>query len=367
MKILTGDKAFLVITAVLALGGLAIFSSAALGLLARENADVAHIALSQIVFGLGAGAAAFTTMRLMPLATIKKYTPWVYGITLILTAIVFIPGVGVHANGASRWINLRFTTIQPAEFLKFGVILMVGWWLSKNAKFLKNPKKGVLPFLAIVGLPTVMLLLQPNTSTTALVLATSAIMYFAVGAPLRDFGILILLVLVAAGVVLVVRPYAMARVMTFLHPTSDSLGSGYQIQQSLIAIGSGGVSGRGFGQSVQKFNYLPEPQGDSVFAVYGEEFGFIGAIILVALFALFAARGIVIAGESKDMFGALVALGFSWLIAFQAFVNMSAMLGIVPLTGLPLPFVSQGGTALMMALASAGLILNIAAHKTTRT
>lgn len=367
MKILSGDRPFLFITTILAVGGLAIFSSALLGLLARENADVAKIALSQIVFGLGAGAVALTAARLTPLSVIKKFTPWIYGMTLFLTALVFIPGLGVHANGASRWLNLGFTTIQPAEFLKFGAVLMIGWWLSDNARELKNFKKGLIPFLAIVGIPTLVLLLQPNTSTTALVLTTAGIMYFAVGAPLRDFAIIGLCVVMAAGLVLVVRPYAMARVVTFLHPTSDALGSGYQIQQSLIAIGSGQLTGRGFGQSVQKFNYLPEPQGDSVFAVYSEEFGFIGSFVMVILFALFAARGIVIAGESKDMFGGLVTLGFSWLIAFQAFVNMSAMLGIVPLTGLPLPFVSQGGTALMMVLASAGLILNVAAHKTKKS
>jgi cell division protein FtsW len=188
-------------------------------------------------------------------------------------------------------------------------------------------------------------------------------MYFAAGAPLRDFGILILITLLAGGAVLIVRPYALQRVMTFMHPGANSLDSSYQIQQSLIAVGSGGFAGRGFGESVQKFNYLPEPDGDSVFAVFAEECGFVGAVLLVLLFSALAARGIVIAGESRDMFGGLIALGLSWLIAFQAFVNMSAMLGVIPLTGLPLPFISHGGTALLVVLACAGLILNIAAHK----
>jgi cell division protein FtsW len=367
MKVLSGDRVFLVITIILALGGLAVFSSAALGLLAREGGSISRIAISQIVFGLGAGAVALAAARLVPLPLIKKYAPYIYAATLLLTLAVFIPGLGVHTNGATRWISLGFTTIQPAESLKFGTVLMVGWWLSAHARGLKDWRKGILPFLAIVGVPAAALLMQPNTSTTMLVLVTSGIMYFAAGAPWRDFLILFLCGVAAIALVLVVRPYAMARVMTFIHPSADSLGSGYQIQQSLIAIGSGQLSGRGFGQSVQKFNYLPEPQGDSVFAVFGEEFGFIGSLILVVLFGMFAARGVVIAGQSKDLFGGLVALGFAWLIAFQAFVNMSAMLGIIPLTGLPLPFVSQGGTALMMALAAAGLILNIAARKSART
>lgn len=367
MKILSGDRAFLIITIILGLGGLAIFSSASLGLLARSGGSISRIALSQIVFGLGAGAVALAVARLTPLAFIRKYAPYIYGLTLFLTLIVFIPGLGVHTLGATRWINLGFTTVQPAEFLKFGVILMMAWWLSKYPRELKDPRKGILPFMLIVGVPAVALLLQPNTSTTMLVLVTSGVMYFAAGAPWRDFAILAVCVVLALGVVLVARPYTMKRIMTFIHPSANSLSDGYQIQQSLIAIGSGQFTGRGFGQSVQKFNYLPEPQGDSVFAVFGEEFGFIGSLVLVLLFGAFAARGIVIAGESRDMFGGLVALGCAWLIAFAAFVNMSAMLGILPLTGLPLPFVSQGGTALMMALAAAGLILNIAAHKSART
>jgi cell division protein FtsW len=366
MKVFSGDRLFSVITAVLALGGIAIFSSAALGLLARDGAGVTRIALGQVVFGLGAGVAAFALCRSVPLGLVKRAAPWLYGASLLLTAAVFIPGVGVRTNGATRWLDLGITTIQPAEFLKFGAVLMVAWFLAKSAKRLKDPKRGILPFLAIVGAPAAILLAQPNTSTTLLILVTGGVMYFAASAPWRDFLIIILLGIAGIAMVLTFRPYALARVETFLHPSHDALGSGYQIQQSLIAVGSGGIAGRGFGQSVQKFNYLPEPDGDSVFAVFGEEFGFIGTVVLVLLFALFAARGIVIAGESRDLFGGLVALGFSWLIAFQAFVNMSAMLGILPLTGLPLPFVSHGGTALMMVLAAAGIILNVAAHRSSR-
>jgi cell division protein FtsW len=363
MRSLSGDKTFLVIVAILALGGLAIFSSASLGLLARTSGTISHEVLTQAIFGLGGGAIAFLIARRTPLALIKQAAPYIFGITLFLTLLVFIPGVGSHVNGATRWIDLRFTTIQPAEFLKVGVVLMMAWYLAKYAKHLRDIRKGLLPFLAIIGVPALVLLVQPNTSTTMLIVVTGAIMYFAAGAPLRDFGILALLVVVVGAGILLVRPYTLQRVMTFIHPSENSLDSSYQIQQSLIAVGSGGFAGRGFGESVQKFNYLPEPDGDSVFAVFAEECGFVGAVILVVLFAALAARGIVIAGESRDLFGGLVALGLAWLIAFQAFVNMSAMLGVIPLTGLPLPFVSQGGTALLVVLACAGLILNVAAHR----
>jgi cell division protein FtsW len=363
MGIRSGDRLFFLITLTLALAGFAIFSSAALGLLARENASVSHEILDQVLSGLVLGIIAFFICRSISLTLVKKYAVWIYGATILFTAIVFVPGIGLHANGATRWINLGVTTIQPAEFLKAGVIVMLAWWLTQHAKQLKDFKKGLLPFLGIVGLPAILLLLQPNTSTTMLVGVTGAAMYFAAGAPWRDFAIFAAIAVVALGGLLIVRPYALQRVKTFIDPSANALGSGYQIQQSLIAVGSGGLLGRGFGQSVEKFNYLPEPDGDSVFAVYAEETGFVGAIILLGLFVLLAARGIAIAADSRDMFGGLLALGFSVLIAIQAFVNMSAILGIIPLTGLPLPFVSHGGTALLVTLAACGIILNVAQHK----
>ena len=192
-------------------------------------------------------------------------------------------------------------------------------------------------------------------------------MYFAAGAPWRDFFILGGIAILLFCAILLVRPYTWHRVQTFLNPAANPLGSGYQIQQSLIAIGSGGLVGRGFGQSVQKFNYLPEPDGDSIFAVFAEETGFIGAALLIALFMGLAARGIVIAGNAHDLFAGLVALGLSSLIIVQAFINIGAMLGIIPLTGLPLPFVSHGGTALLAVLLSCGLILNVARAGRSRT
>ncbi len=363
MRIFSGDRLFLTIALALALGGFAIFSSAALGLLARDNVSVSRDILVQAGLGLGLGFIALIAMRSVPLTVIKKYAPWIYGATIFFTAIVFIPGIGQHANGATRWIDLGFTTVQPAEFLKIGVVLMLAWWLSIAARQLKDFKRGLGPFLAIVGAPAAILLAQPNTSTTLLIGATGIIMYFAAGAPWRDLAIVGVLALVALGAVIIVRPYALSRVLTFINPAADPLNSSYQIQQSLIAVGSGGLFGRGLGQSVEKFNYLPEPDGDSVFAVFAEETGFIGSLLLLGLFVGLAARGIVIAGESREMFGGLVALGFSFMLVLQAFINMGAMLGVIPLTGLPLPFVSHGGTALLAVLAECGLILNVASQR----
>ncbi len=363
MRVKSGDRIFFVLVLTLALAGFAIFASAALGLLARQNSSVTRDVLDQIGFGLVLGMAALFVCRSVPLALVRRTAPWVYGFTLALTALVFMPGLGTTANGATRWINLGFTTVQPAEFLKIGVVLMLAWWLAEHARKLKDIKQGLLPFIAIVGAPALLLLFQPNTSTTLLVCLTAAAMYFAAGAPLRDFGILAGLVVLALLMVFLFRPYARARLDTFIHPASNSLGISYQLQQSLIAVGSGELLGKGFGQSVEKFNYLPEPDGDSVFAVFAEEWGFVGSLALLALFVALAARGIAIAADSRELFGGLLALGFSVLIAIQAFTNICAMLGIIPLTGLPLPFVSHGGTALLAVLAMCGLILNVAARR----
>lgn len=361
MKLISGDRIFLILALSTALAGFAIFSSAALGLLARESGSVSRGILLQAGLGLGLGLLALFAARAVPLVQVRRFAPYIYAATILFTLLVFVPGIGFRSGGATRWVSLGFTTVQPAEFLKIGFVLALAWWLAPRARQLANPRKGLFPFIALLAVPSAILLAQPNTSTTLLLLATGSVMYFAAGAPWRDFGILALAVVLIFGIIILVRPYVLERVKTFLHPSENSLSSGYQIQQSLIAIGSGRLLGRGFGQSVEKFNYLPEPDGDSVFAVFAEETGFLGAALLLLLFVALAARGIVIASHSHDLFGGLVALGFSFIIILQAFVNICAMLGIIPLTGLPLPFISHGGTALMAVLLMCGLILNVAA------
>ncbi len=371
-QVFSGDKVFLSIVFILAIGGIAIFSSATLGLLAHANSNVTHMIITQIVFGLGGGIVAFGIFRIISISLLRTISPWLFGLSLLLTAMVFIPGLGVHAYGATRWINLRFITLQPAEFLKIGVVLFVAWFLARHAKRLSEYKYGLLPFLGIIGVPVLVLIKQPNTSTILLLGITGVAMYFVAGAPKRDMGILVLLAILMLVGIIFTHPYVLQRFTTFIHPTSVSrLKSDYQIRQSLIAIGNGGITGRGFGESVQKFNYLPDPTGDSIFSVYAEEFGFIGTMTLVLLFFSLAARGIYIAARSHDRFSAYATLGFSVLIISQAFINMGAMLKAIPLTGLPLPFISHGGTALLVVLAEAGFILNVAAHnnkkKTTPT
>ena len=362
---LSGDRTFAIIVLILVVLGIAMFSSAALGLLAREGGAPWRLAISQLLLGLLPGIALLLALRFTPPKLLIKGVLPLYIGSIILTALVFTP-LGFSTNGATRWLDLGFTTIQPAEFLKIGVILMLSAYLASMKNRIQEWRYGLMPFFAIVGVPCVILLAQPNTSTVLVIGTASVALYFLAGARLRDFGIIALVGLVGLSVLVMTRPYLMNRVMTFVNPADNPLTSGYQIQQSLIAIGSGGIVGRGYGQSVQKFNYLPEPVGDSVFAVYGEEFGFVGAVILILLFTAFAARGLIIAAEAGSMFGAFAAAGLTIIITQSAFMNIGAMLGIMPLTGLPLPFISHGGTALLCALASVGIILNIAAHRTKK-
>lgn len=358
-----GDRVFFGFVLSLTLAGFAIFSSATLGLLARESSSVSKDILLQAGLGLGLGLVALLVARALSLSGLRTGAPYLYAFTLFLTALVFVPGIGLTANGATRWIDLGYITFQPAEFLKIGVVVMLAAWLAPRVRRLGQLKSGLAPLLALLALPAGVLLAQPNNSTAFLLVLTGIAMYFVAGAPWKHFLIIGLIGLAVVGSILVVRPYALERVATFLDPSADAFGRGYQIQQSLIAVGSGQLFGRGFGQSVEKFNYLPEPGGDSVFAVFAEETGFIGSVLLLALFVGLVARGIVIAGNAQELFGGLVAFGFSFLLMLQAFINIGAMLGILPLTGLPLPFVSHGGTALLAVLLMCGLILNVAARR----
>jgi cell division protein FtsW len=361
-----GDRLFATIVAILVLLGLAMFASASLGLFARAGDSPFHMAIDQICLGLIPGVAALLIIRFMKPKFLTRAVIPFYVITILITLLVFVPHLGRHTNGATRWIQLGSFTVQPAEFLKIAVVLMFASYLAQMRSKIRDLRYGLGGFAGIVGIPCLILIAQPNTSTTLVMGATCVALYFLAGAPWRDFAIIALIAIIGLGGLVMVRPYLLGRVLTFIDPARAPLSSGYQIQQSLIAIGSGKVLGRGYGQSVQKFNYLPEPTGDSIFAVYGEEFGFIGCIGLLILYILFAARGFIIAGEAATTFGALTVTGLTLLIVLSAFLNIGAMLGVIPLTGLPLPFMSQGGTALFAALAAIGIILNIAAHRTKK-
>jgi cell division protein FtsW len=357
------DKTFLALAVLLALVGFAIFISASLGLLAREGVTFSRVASTQLVFGLIGGSLAMFFAANTSYRFWKQHALWLFVGACVISLFVFIPGLGLGLKGAHRWISLGSFTLQPSELLKIGYVMYLAMWLANARRTIGDWRFGLLPFLGISGIIAIILLLQKDTDTLVISLTAGLAMFVASGARARDIAIVFLVAFLALGAVVMLRPYVLERIQTFLDPSADPLGASYQIQQSLIAVGSGGVFGRGFGQSVQKFDYLPEPIGDSIFAVAAEEFGFIGSTLLIGLFLSFVIRGLLIARRAKDPYGGLLATGIVVLIGTQAFWNIAAMLGVVPLSGLPLVFVSHGGTALLFALFSVGVVLNVSRHR----
>jgi len=357
----SGDKIFASIVLILVIAGIALFSSATLGLLAQAGSSPGKRVLSQFALGLLPGLLALLFFRYLSSKHLHQLVIPLY-IASILTALLVFTQFGLTLNGARRWIDLGFTTFQPAEFMKISVVLMLSAYLAKAKETISDFRKGLIPFILIVGIPCVILMFQKNTSTIIIIGAACTAIYFLAGASFRDFVIIILCATLSLGALVGNHDYLKKRVETFIHPSENAQSGGYHIQQSLIAIGSGGIVGRGFGQSVQKFNYLPEAASDSVFAVYAEEFGFVGSVLLVLLFIAFALRGFMIAAAASSTFGALSVTGLVLLITLSAFLNIGALLGLVPLTGLPLPFISHGGTALFAVLASVGIILHVASN-----
>lgn len=356
------DRSLLLITGTLVVFGFFIFTSASLGLLAREGASFSSVAFSQIFFGMILGTLFLFIMSRIRYRVWKPYALAIFILSLIATALVFVPGVGFEINGARRWIHILGFSIQPAEFLKLGFVIYLAAYLSGVRNKIGEFRHGLIPFTLILGIPTIILLLQPDTGTVLVLASAGIAMFIAAGGKFRDLLILLLIGIMALSALVYQRPYIRDRLETFIRPGIDLQSTGYQLNQSLIAIGSGGAFGRGFGQSVQKFNYLPEPIGDSIFAVAAEEFGFAGALILIFLFLAFSFRGLKIAARSPDYFSGLLVVGIVILVISQSFINIGSMLGVFPLTGLPLLFISHGGTAMLFALGSVGIVLNISKY-----
>lgn len=358
------DTVLLAIIGIMVAVGFLIFSSASLGLMARDGASFGSVAFSQFLFGIVGGLGALFVTSNIYYRNWRKYAVYIFALSLLATLAVFIPGLGMTHAGATRWLDLGITTVQPSEFLKIGFVIYLATWLSGMHGKVDNWRYGLVPFGAIVGSVGFVMLLQPDTDTFLIMALAGMAMFVVSGARWRDLALLVVSAVVLLAIIAISRPYVMDRITTFMNPEADPLGSGYQIQQSLIAVGSGGISGRGFGQSIQKFEYLPEPIGDSIFAVYAEEFGFIGAFLLVSCFVFLTLRGYRIAAQSKDIFGTLLVVGFMTILTAQAFLNIGAMIGIAPLSGLPLPFISHGGTALLSTLAALGIVLNVSKYLT---
>jgi len=357
------DKVLISILGILVTSGFFIFLSASLGLLARGKVSFTSIAFNQFFLGIVFGSLAAFIISRVQYKKWRTYSPYLFILSVVATLLVFVPGIGMSHGGAARWVHFGPVTFQPAELLKFGAVLFTASLLAQYARKVQSHGYfGIVAFGSIVILVALPLILQPDTGSLVVIVAAIGAMFVS-GLKWRDVGIMFLVGVVALAALAFARPYVFDRLTTFMHPDADGQGSGYQVKQSLIAIGSGSTFGRGFGQSVQKFNYLPEPIGDSIFAVYAEEFGFIGSVLLLGVFLALLLRMYYIAIKAPDMFGALLVIGIATLIVVQSLFNIAAMLGVVPLSGLPLIFVSHGGTALAVTLASMGLVLNVSRYR----
>jgi cell division protein FtsW len=343
--------------------GLVMISSAGVAYSQSRFGDSYYFFKRQLLYGILPGLLALYFFQKFDYRRIKKFTIPLFMATLILLTLVFIPGIGASIYGANRWLQLGPISFQPSEMAKLATILYLAAWLeSKGKKKIKDFFEGYVPFLGIIGVAGFLIIKQPDTGTLGILVLVSLSIYFASGANISHLLSTFILGIIGLLVLIKIEPYRMNRFSVFLNPEMDPRGIGYQINQALLALGTGGIFGLGIGHSRQKFNYLPEPVGDSIFAIIGEELGLLGAVTVIGLFLFVAVRGFFIAKNAPDDFGKLTAVGITSWIIFQAFINIAAMTSLIPLTGVPLPFVSYGGTSLVFLMAGVGILLNISKH-----
>ncbi|PIW90921.1 MAG: putative lipid II flippase FtsW [Candidatus Nealsonbacteria bacterium CG_4_8_14_3_um_filter_39_7] len=316
---------------------------------------LAHQLLLGLLPGLILGFLAFK----IDLNYYRKYIPLLLLANLFLMLLVFLPIIGSSLGGASRWVHLGFISFQPSEFLKLTFILYLSSWLAAMMEGRRSVSSAFLPFIFIIIIISLFLVLQPDIGTLGIIVFSAVAMYFSASTSLWQTVLMILAGLGCLIALIKIAPYRCDRLLVFLKPETDPMGLGYHTKQALIAIGSGGIFGVGLGMSTQKYGLLPESISDSTFAVFAEETGFLGSILLIILFLLFLWRCFNVAKENKDKFSQLVAMGISSWIVFQGFINIGSMIGVLPLTGVPLPFISYGCSHLITELVAVGLLLNI--------
>lgn len=313
------------------------------------------------MFGVAVGAAAMQFTIRIPYQFWGKRKVVVAGIALscVLLLLVVIPGIGVNINGSRRWLSIAGISFQPGEFAKYAVVLFMAMVLTARGRKIQWLFKGILPVLVVPGVLFLLILEQPNLSTAGTIIIVSVLMVLLAGAKWRH-----MLVLGAGGLVLGAyyawsEEYRRERLLSFMNPFAKMSDEGYQLSQSLIAFGSGGLFGMGLGQGRQKYAYLPYPESDFIFAIVGEDFGLVGCLAVILLFVAFMIAGMRIAMTCEDKHGCLLAAGIIGMISVQAFINMGVVVGVLPTTGLPLPFFSAGGTSLSITMAAVGIVLNI--------
>ncbi|MEN8252464.1 MAG: putative lipid II flippase FtsW [Patescibacteria group bacterium] len=359
------DRVLFGVVGILTLFGVLMISSAGI-VYADVRFDDPYFFFKRQLIGVVLGFLGLFVFSNIDYHFYRKWALVIFGGALVLLFVVLMPGVGTEAYGANRWIAIGPMSFQPSEFMKLALILYVAAWCAgKGKKIITDFQDGLMSFLLILGVACFLVLLQPDVGTTAMLGFIAVGMFFLAGARMSHIGMIAGIGLAGLILLIAMAPYRMARFTTFINPENDLQGTGYQIQQALIAIGSGGMFGLGLGHSKQKGLYLPEPVGDSIYAIIAEELGMIGAIAVLVLFVVFALRGLKIAANAPDMFGKLIAGGITVWIVGQAIINIAAITALMPLTGIPLPFISYGGTSIVFTLISVGILLNISKQAKT--
>jgi len=351
------DRLFLTLAFIIVIFGLIMLASASAPIGYTKFGDTYFFIKKQILFGLIPGTILFCIFGNLNYQFWKKFSWIIYFASIAALVLVWVPGIGAVINGSRSWIYIAGLSFQPSEFAKLAVVVILAMLLSES-KNLEDWKTGLLPVLAILS-PVVLLIAAQDAGTLSILIMTIFAMLYLAGIRKSYLLILGMAGAVAFAALLLIAPYRVSRLTTFLHPELDPKGVGYQINQAFLAIGSGGFWGLGLGHSRQKFQYLPEVQSDSVFAIISEEMGFLISAGMIFLITFLGLRGLKIAKGAPDGFGRLLASGIMIWFLCQSFLNISAIIGLLPLTGVPLPFVSQGGSALLIGLLSFGIVANI--------
>lgn len=354
------DYGFIVILFLIVTFGFVMLSSASVSLSFEKYNDSYYLLKHQLFWGLIPGILAFVFFSFFDYKIFKKLSFWMLVASIGLLVLVFIPHIGAGYGTARSWINIFGASFQPSELVKLTFLIYLASWLETHGhKKAGDFSEGLMPFLSVLGVIVVLLFLQPDLGTMTIIALISLTVYFVGGANLLHMIGVGAASLVGLFVLIKIAPYRAARLSIFLHPELDPQGIGYHINQAFLAIGSGGIWGRGFGMSRQKFQYLPEVAGDSIFAIIAEELGFIFATLLIIGYLSLMVRGLKIAQKAPDVFGKHLVIGVTAWILIQSFVNIGAMVGLLPLTGVPLPFVSYGGTSMAVLLGACGIVVNV--------
>ncbi len=316
------------------------------------------------LIGVGLGAFLMFLTSRIPYSFWQKPRVVMLALTgsFALLVLVLIPGIGVYVNGSRRWLNIAGMSFQPSELAKIASVMYLASTLSFRLKQVERLWTGILPLLVIPAAMFLLILQQPNLSTAGSIMIVAVLMMLLAGAKWKHLSLMGVAGLAVGFAYAWVEPYRRERLLSFRNPFAQMSDEGYQLSQSLIAIGSGGLFGRGLGQGRQKFSYLPYPESDFIFAIIGEDFGLFGCCVVILLFVAFAVAGMRIALNCQDRYGCLLAAGITAMISVQAFINIGVVVGILPTTGLPLPFFSAGGTSISLLMAAVGILFNISRH-----